>query len=261
MSGHSKWANIKRQKTATDAKRGQLFTKITRLIVIAAKNGGDPSTNPKLAFAIEKAKEVNMPKETIEKAIKKGTGEDKSGGNFEELVLEGVGKSGVGLLIECTTDNRNRTISEVKKVLERGGWTLGEEGAISWQFEPRGLVTLPVVEKREEKKSWQSDEDKTKPLTLGEIENFELSMIEVDGVLNVRQEGNVLEVYTDPKKVGSVYKHILEDLKYTVDSFEIIMVPKTPLSVNEDVKEKIKSIIEQLEDLDDVQTVWVNVEI
>lgn len=261
MSGHSKWANIKRQKTATDAKKGQLFTKITRLIAIAAKSGGDPNTNPKLAFAIEKAKSINMPKETIERAIKKGTGEDKSEGFYEEMVLEGIGKGGIGLLIECTTDNRNRTIAEVKKVLERGGWTLGEGGAISWQFEPKGLITLPVVAKREEKKSWQIDENTLKTITPDEFESFELAMIEVDGVLNVTREGDVLEVYTDPKKVGNVYKYITENLRYNVDSYEIIQVPKSPLPVEEQVREKTQEMIDQLEDLDDVQTVWANIEL
>lgn len=261
MSGHSKWANIKRQKTATDAKRGQLFTKITRLITIAAKSGGDPSTNAKLAFAIEKAKSINMPKDTIEKAIKKGTGEEKAEGAFEEMTLEGIGKGGIGLLIECTTDNRNRTIAEVKKVLERGGWTLGEGGAVSWQFEPKGLVTLPVVAKKEEKKSWQIDESALKVITPDEIESFELSMIEVDGVLSVRHEADVLEVYTDPKKVGNVFKYITENLRYQVDSYEIIKVPKVSLVVEDEVKDRTKDMIDQLEELDDVQSVWANIEL
>lgn len=259
MSGHSKWSKIKRQKGAADQKRGNQFSKVSKLITIAARKGGDPEMNPALAGAIQKAKSINMPNSTIENAIKKGTGEDTSAAEIEEFTMEAVGSGGVGLLVDCTTDNKNRTLAEVKKILEQHGWSLAEAGAISWQFEAKGLVAIPVVKQREESKDWKKDENKQKPIVPDELEAFELAMIEVDGVLDVTREDDMIEVLTEPKKVGAVAKHISSELKYKIDSYEMIKVTKTPISVDQKMLEKTEETIEAVEDNEDVQNVWANI--
>lgn len=258
MSGHSKWAKIKRAKGAADVAKGNQYSKVTKALAIAAKNGADPETNAKLAAAIAQAKVLNMPKSTIESAIAKGSGAEGGGANFEEVTLEAVGKENVGLVIECATDNKNRTVSEVKKLLERAGWTSAATGAVSWQFESKGQVLMPVVEAREEKTDWRKEEESEKPIQKSELDDFELSMIEVLGVLNIDRGDEYVEVLTEPKAVGPVAKHISKELGFKVESYGMIMIPKTPIEVSPEMSAKVDDIIELLEEHDDVQNVWTN---
>lgn len=239
MSGHSKWSKIKRQKGAADQARGNMFSKIARLITVAAKRGGDPDMNAELASAIEKAKSINMPNDTIDRAIKKGTGEDEFAEQIEEFRMAALGDGGVVLLVDCMSDNKRRTIPEITKILETSGWNMAENRSVSWQFEARGLVAVEVPP--------------------DELESFELSMIETEGVLDVKREEGYVEVLTEPKQVSGVANHIKQDLNYKVDSFEIVHIPKTPLKVEGEVKQKAEGIIEKLEDHEDVQSVWTNV--
>ena len=258
MSGHSKWAKIKRAKGASDTAKGNQFSKITKALAIAAKSGTDPETNAKLAAAIAQAKGLNMPKATIESAIRKGSGAEAGGAAYVEVTLEAVGKENVGLIIECATDNKNRTVSEIKKALERAGWTSAAAGAVSWQFESKGLVLMPVVEAREEKTDWRKEEETQKPIQKSELDEFELGMIEVPGVLNIERGDEFVEIETEPKAVGPVAKHISEKLGFKVESYEMIMIPKTPLTVAPELRAKVADMIELLEEHDDVQNVWSN---
>lgn len=259
MSGHSKWAKIKRSKGAADTAKGNEYSKVAKLLAIAARGGGDPDSNPKLSAAIAKAKSLNMPKSTIESAIKKGTGEEGGGASFEEVTLEAVGKNGVGLVIDCATDNKNRTVSEIKKLLERAGWTSAEGGAVSWQFDTKGLVLLPVVEKLEEKTDWRKQEDDQKPVQKSEIPDLELALIEVPGVLSFEESDEFVEVLTEPKAVGPVAKHLEKELGYKVESYEMIKVPKALVDIADEQREKLDEAVELIEDHDDVQNVWTNV--
>lgn len=261
MSGHSKWAKIKRAKGAADIAKGNQFSKVTKALAIAAKGGADPEANPKLSAAIAQAKNLNMPKSTIESAIRKGSGADGGGVSYEEVTLEAVGKDGVGLVIECATDNKNRTVSEIKKLLERAGWTCAEGGAVSWQFDSKGLVLMPIVETREQKTDWRKEDDAQKPILNSELDEFELGMIEVPGVLNIERNDGFIEVMTESKAVGPVAKHISEKLGFQVDSYEIVMIPKTPLSVDSETRTKVESVVELIEEHDDVQNVWSNLEV
>lgn len=264
MSGHSKWATIKRDKGLNDAKKGATFTKMARIITLAAKNGGDPNLNSALFFAIEKAKESNMPNDNISRAIKKGTGEDKSGTELFEISYEGYGPGGVAMIVDVATDNKNRTGPEVRKLIESTGGTIAEGGAVAWQFDVRGLIVLPWETpdeklKRENAK-WNDKVQKNK-INDDIYENLELELIDISGVIDIQKElqdnlGSV-EVLTSPEALGGVRKFI-EDKNVQVDSMEIIKIPKNPTEVNEELRERILNIIEQIEEHEDVQNVWTS---
>jgi len=210
MSGHSKWSTIKRKKSAEDAKRGKLFTRLARDITIAARNGGDPNANPALRLAIEKAKAANMPKENIERAIKRGTGE-LEGGAPEEVMYEGYAPHGVALLIKCLTDNRNRTLAEIRRVLNRGGGSLAEAGAVTWMFESKGLVTI--------ERAGRDPDD--------------LFMMAVDaGAEDVDVSSEIVEIYTEPANLRIV-TDALQKRGIKVEEAELSMVPKTLVSLDE----------------------------
>jgi len=237
MSGHSKWASIKRQKGVTDSRRGQLFTKLTREIMIAAREGGgNPGANFRLRLAIEKARDNNMPSDNIERSIKKGSGE-LGAGTLAELMLEGYGPKGVAVLVEALTDNRNRTLQEVRSSFLRHGGSLGETGCVSWQFETRGVITM-------ETNSADADE-------------LALSAIDA-GAEDVKVEEGYLEIYTTPQNLEAVRKAV-EKVKPVV-SAEISRVAKT--TVNLDEKEALQTLklLDHLEELDDVQRVSANVD-
>ncbi|MCI4626658.1 MAG: YebC/PmpR family DNA-binding transcriptional regulator [Candidatus Magnetoovum sp. WYHC-5] len=241
MSGHSKWAQIKRKKASTDAKRGKVFSKIVKEISVAARmGGGDPDGNPRLRTAIEKAKEANMPVDNVKKAIQKGTGE-LPGSIYEEAVYEGYGPGGVAILIEALTDNKNRTVSEVRYLLSKNGGSLGEAGCVSWMFEKKGLILISKE---------STDED-----TLLEIS---LSA----GALDMKNEPDVdnYEIYTAPEELFQVKDAVAKN-KIPILSAELSMVPKNTLRVEGAQAEQVLRLVEVLEDNDDVQNVHTNFDI
>ena len=241
MSGHSKWSSIKHKKGAADAKRGKLFSKLTRAIIVAAKEGGgDPAGNLALQNAIEKAKSYSMPKENIDRAVAKGSGADADASAFETVVYEGYGPSGVAIIVEALTDNRNRTASDVRHTFAKNDGNLGGSGAVSWLFERRGLVLVDAE---------GVDED---ALTLAAAEG---------GAEDVALDGSSFQVTCAPEQLSAV-RAAIEDAGFAVDGAELTMVPKTTVEVaDENEAKKILRLIDQLEDYDDVQEVYANFDI
>ena len=241
MSGHSKWSTIKHKKGAADAKRGKLFTKLSKAIIVAAKEGGpDPAANLSLQNAVEKAKSYSMPKDTIERAIARGAGIDADAAAFETIVYEGYGPDGVAVLVEALTDNRNRTASDVRHTFTKNGGNLGTTGAVAWLFERRGIVLVEAE---------GVDEDE---LTLAAAEG---------GAEDVELDGSVFEVSSAPEDLAAV-RQAIEDAGIRVESAEISMVPKTTVEVAEEPSaKKLIRLIEALEENDDVQGVYANFDI
>ena len=241
MSGHSKWSSIKHKKGAADAKRGQLFSKLSRAIIVAAKEGGpDPSGNLALQNAIEKARSYSMPKDNIERAIAKGSGSDAEAASFETVVYEGYGPEGVAVLVEALTDNRNRTASEVRHAFTKHGGNLGTTGAVAWQFERRGVVLVPAG---------------------GADEESVLVAAAEGGADDVELDGSSFVVTSAPESLSAV-RQALEDGGFTVESVELAMVPKTTVAVSdESVARRIVKLVEGLEDTEDVQDVYANFDI
>jgi YebC/PmpR family DNA-binding regulatory protein len=241
MSGHSKWSTIKHKKGAADAKRGKLFSKLSRAIMVAAKEGGaDPGTNLALQNAIEKARSYSMPKDNIERAIAKGTGEGADGSSFETIVYEGYGPEGVAVLIEALTDNRNRTASEVRHLFSKHGGNLGASGAVAWQFERRGVVIVSAD---------GVDED-------------ELVLVAAEaGADDVERDGSIYQVSCGPEQLSPV-REALASAGFGVESAELSMIPKTTVAIaDESVAKKVVRLVEGLEDSDDVQDVYANFDI
>ena len=241
MSGHSKWSTIKRRKGAEDAKRGKLFTKLTRAIIIAAREGGpDPEANVTLANAIAKARSYSMPKDNIERAIAKGSGADAEATSFETVVYEGYGPEGVAVLVEALTDNRNRTASEVRHAFTKFGGNLGTTGAVAWQFERRGVVLVSA--------SGADEEELVTAAAEGGADDVEL-------------DGSSFVVTSTPESLSDV-RRALQDGGFTVESVELAMVPKTTVAVSdESVARRIVKLVEGLEDTEDVQDVYANFDI
>jgi YebC/PmpR family DNA-binding regulatory protein len=240
VSGHSKWAQIKRAKGANDVKRGQAFTKLGREISVSAREGGgDPAGNSRLRMAIDRAKEANMPMDTIQRAIQRGTGGGE-GAALEEVVYEAYGHGGAALLIEATTDNRNRTVAEVRAALTRGGGTLGESGSVAWNFESRGVLLA-------------QSKDSEDP------ENLALMAIDA-GADDFSVEGVDVEILTEPTQLDTV-RQALADAGAIVASAEVAMVPKTQIDLPVDQTTALLRLVERLEDLDDVTRVYTNVKI
>lgn len=240
MSGHSKWATTKRAKAVVDAKRGAIFTKLANIITIAAKKGGDIDANPSLRAAVDKAKTVNMPKDNIERAIKKGTGE-LAGDVVEELYYEAVLPNNVQVVIKCLTDNKNRSAATVRHALSKAGGSLG---SVMWNFEQKGVV---VVTK---------EELKNKNINLEELE---LELIEVD-IDDFKSEDDVVVVLAKIENLQKVRKH-LEDKNLIIDSAEIEYIAKEKNNLEEESLEKIRNFLEELDDLEDVSDYYLNVEV
>lgn len=238
MSGHSKWSTIKRQKGANDAKRGAIFTKLSREIIQAAKQGGgDPGLNFKLRLAIQRAKAQNMPNDNIERAIAKGTGGGE-GEQLDEIQYEGYGPGGTAIIVAALTDNRNRTVAEIRHQFSRGGGNLGENGSVAWQFEAKGLITIPVNGK---------DPD-------------ELALIAIDaGAEDVDVQDDQVEIKTDPSSLEPVRK-TLESNGLEVENADFALVPKMTVELEEKAAHQVLRLIEALEDLEDVQRVYSNAE-
>lgn len=237
MSGHSKWSKIKHQKAVTDVKKGKIFSKISRLITIAAKRGGDPSSNPSLRAVLEKAKASNMPSANVEKAIKKGTGE-LEGEKLEELVYEAYGPAGSAFIIQCITDNKNRAVTEIKKVLNKYNARFGESGTVAWMFDSKGVITINIAGKN--------------------IEEVELVAITA-GAADIEKEDGILKIFTKPDKLHEV-KEKLEKEGFVIESAELDLIAKNPLEItDEKEQEQIEKIFDALDDLDDVQEIYSNI--
>ncbi|MFC1988305.1 YebC/PmpR family DNA-binding transcriptional regulator [Chloroflexota bacterium] len=236
MSGHSKWSSIKHQKGVADARRGQLFTKLTREIIIAVREGGSNSeANFRLRLAIQKARDSNMPLDNIERSIKRGSG-DTGGAALAEIVLEGYGPGGVAILVQALSDNRNRTIQEVRNVFSRGGGNLGEAGCVAWLFEPKGLITAET----------------------GDLDSEELTLKAIDaGADDVITEDEIIEIYTRPEEMESV-RGTLEQGNIPINSAELCMAPTTTIELEEKQALQTLKLLNKLEELDDVQSVYSN---
>jgi YebC/PmpR family DNA-binding regulatory protein len=240
MSGHSKWAQIKRQKGVNDARRGAIFTKMGREISVAAREGGgDPDANFRLRLAVQKAREVNMPQENIQRAINRGTGADKEGGQLEELFYEGYGPGGVAVMVQVLTDNRNRAAADVRNVFTRGGGNMGEGGSVAWMFDQKGLITVEL--------------DGTS------AEDAEMAAIDA-GADDIQEADGVLDVYTEKADLDTV-RRALDAQKLKISSAELVMAPKTMMDLDEKAATSLAKLVDRLEDLDDVQRVFTNAEI
>ncbi|MBV8080553.1 MAG: YebC/PmpR family DNA-binding transcriptional regulator [Actinobacteria bacterium] len=241
MSGHSKWSSIKHKKGAADAKRGKLFSKLSRAIIVAAKEGGgDPAGNLALQNAIEKARSYSMPKDNIDRAIAKGTGEGADAAAFETVVYEGYGPEGVAVIVEALTDNRNRTASDVRHAFAKHGGSLGATGAVAWQFDRRGVVVVGA----------------------NGVDEDELFLAAADGGADdIERDGDVFEVTSAPENLAAV-RNAIEGAGFTVDSAELSLIPKNTVSVeDESAAKRVMRLIEDLEDNDDVQDVYANFDI
>lgn len=240
MSGHSKWATIKRQKGLNDNKRGQLFTKLANAMTIAVKQGGgnaDPNFNASLRLAVDKAKAANMPKDNIERAIQKGVG-GPGGIDLEEVMYEGFAPGGVGILVEAVTDKKQRTVAEVKNVIEKNGGTMAGQGAVSYLFKKSGEIVI-------NRNGKTSDEIFTVALDLN--------------VSDIEEDGELAILYTEPSQL-QVVKTGVEEAGLGVDDAALVFKPLSTMSVTPEIEEKVINLIEKLEDLDDVQKVYTNIE-
>jgi len=236
MSGHSKWSTIKRQKGVTDARRGQIFTKLAREIIVAVRESGDnPESNFRLRLVIQKARDNNMPMDNIERAIKRGSGKAE-GAILVEMTLEGYGPSGVAILVQALSDNRNRTLQDVRNLFTRNGGNLGEAGCVAWLFDSRGLITVEANDRDAE----------------------ELALQAIDaGAEDVKVDNNYVEIYTRPTELEKV-RQALEQNNIAVASAEISMVPKTTVELEEKVAMQTLRLLDKLEELDEVQLVSSN---
>ncbi len=238
MSGHSKWSSIKHQKGVTDARRGQLFTKLTREVIVAVRQGGsNPEANYRLRLAIQKARDSNMPTDNIERAIKRGAGEG-GGEALIEASFEGYGPGGIAILLQVLTDNRNRALQEIRNAFARGGGSLGEAGCVSWIFEPKGVITIET----------------------DQIDAEEVALWAIDvGAEDVRIEKGYLEVHTELEKLETV-RQSLEQKSWPIVSVEMSMIPQSTIELEE--KEALRSLklLDKLEELEEVQRVFSNVD-
>jgi YebC/PmpR family DNA-binding regulatory protein len=241
MSGHSKWSSIKHKKGAADAKRGKLFSKLSRALIVAAREGGgDPAASLALANAIEKARSYSMPKDTIERAIARGSGADSDADSFEQVTYEGYGPNGVAVIVEALTDNRNRTAADVRAAFTKHDGNLGGSGSVAWLFERRGLILVDAD---------GVDED---DLTLAAAEG---------GAEDVERDGSSFRVTSAPENLTSV-RETIEAAGLTVDSSELTLVPKTTVSLeDESAAKKTLRLIDALEENDDVHEVYANFDI
>ena len=238
MSGHSKWATIKRKKAVLDSKRGKIFTKLIKEITIAARGGGDVNGNPRLRLAVDNAKAQNMPLDNIERAIKKATGE-LEGVTYHELTYEGYGPAGVAVLVEVATDNKNRTVAEVRHLFSKNGGSMSETGSVAWMFDRKGIITLPVEGKKED--------------DVMEI------VLEAGGD-DLTTEEDFFEVQTTVESFETV-RRTLVDKKFTIENASLQWIAKNLIEVKGEDGEKVFKMIEALEDIDDVQNVYSNADI
>lgn len=243
MSGHSKWANIKTRKEGQDKKKGKVFSKMAKLIEIAARKGGDPETNPSLRLIIEKARSFNMPNDNVARAIKKGTGEDKEGGHLEEGLYEAYGPEGSQIIIETITDNKNRTLSEVRHILTERGGRLAESGSVKWNFNQMGAIFI----------------DKTKASSQNK-EELELRLIDA-GAEDIKWKNEALEIYTKSENLENL-KEVIKNQGIEIEESGLGWVPKNEIEIRDpQTKKQIESLFEELDENDDVKDIYSNVNI
>lgn len=237
MGGHSHWSQVKRHKGISDAKRGQIFTKLGREIMIAAREGGgDPEMNPRLRLALLKGRENNMPADTVDRAIKRGTGQLEDAKQLIDVTFEGYGPGGVAILVDVLADNRNRAVSNLRSAFSRGGGSLGESGCVAWQFESKGLILIEA-----------SDSDPE-----------EIALMAIDaGAEDVEVEDKRVEVHTAPENLEKV-RRALEEMDVPVASAELSMLPKSTISLDDKQAVQVLRLLDNLEELDDVQRVYSN---
>lgn len=245
MSGHSKWATIKRKKGAIDAARGKVFTKLAREIQVAARNGADTNMNFALRLAVEKGKAANMPKDNIDRAIRRGAGLEKDAAVFENVTYEGYAPHGVAMLVECITDKRTRTISEVRRIFTKCNGSLGEPGSVAWQFSEKGYISFNLL-----------DDDGNK-ITVDPEAIFMIAL--ENGAEDVIVSDDMVEVYTGRSEFAQV-NQALQDNGLTPNSAEIMMKPNTPVELGPDEATSVLNLAEELEELDDVAHVYHNLE-
>jgi YebC/PmpR family DNA-binding regulatory protein len=239
MSGHSKWSTIKHKKGAADKKRAKIFTKLIKEITVAARmGGGDPNANPRLRHAIDSAKAQNMPKDNVDRAIKKGTG-DMDGVNYEEIIYEGYGPGGVAVMVECLTDNKNRTIADVRYIFNKAGGNVGTDGCVAWMFDKKGVISVTKE---------NADED-----TLMEVA--------IDaGAEDIKDEGDSFDVLTAPEDFDAV-KDAIDGAQISYEVAEISMVPQNTTAVSGKEAEQMIKFMEALDDCDDIQNFYTNADI
>ena len=235
MAGHSKWANIQHRKSRQDAKKGKEFTKAAKEIILAAKNGGDPASNARLRTAIAAAKEVNLPKDKIDAAIRKGTGED-AGGDLFEIAYEGYGPGGVAILVQVASDNKNRIVAEVRHILSKNGGAMGEAGSVAWMFDNKGMLTFDAEKYSEE-----------------QIMEIALE----HGAEDVSEEDGTVEVIVSPSEYEAV-RQAFEDAGIEFQTAELTMLPQNTIEVDAENGRKLLRLLDALEDNDDVQNVYSN---
>lgn len=239
MSGHSKWHSIKHKKAAVDAKRGKAFSKVIKEITIAARlGGGDPSANSRLRTAIQNAKSINMPQDNITRAIKKGTGE-LPGVSYEEVTYEGYGPGGVAIMLEVLTDNKNRTVADIRHIFSKHNGNLGETGCVAWMFNKKGLIILPAE---------GVNEDRLMEVALEA------------GADDITQEGNTYEVTTDPESMETV-KEAIEKAGFPISEASVTMIPQSTIKLEKKQASQMLKMMDTLEDHDDVQNVYANFDI
>lgn len=238
MAGHSHWASIKHKKGAADVKKGKIFSKLARMITVAARRGGgDSEMNPRLQLAISKARAVNMPKENIERAIQKGIGGAVGEGELYDLLYEGYGPYGVALMVDILTDNKNRTVPEIRKIFERFGGNLGESGSVSWMFEKKGLIVINI----------------------GSLNEDDLMMLVLEeGAEDLQRVGDTFHVICSQTDLYAV-KKVIESRNIAVESSEVCWIPKNSIDVDETSARKVLGLIQALEEHDDVQDIYSNV--
>lgn len=240
MSGHSKWSTIKHKKGALDAKKGKLFTKISKEIIIAAKEGADPEMNFRLRLAIQNAKDANMPSDNVERSIKKGSGEDSGSSSFEEITYEGYGPGGTAFIVQALTDNKNRTAADVRSCFAKSGGNLAESGSVSWNFETKGVIDTTVPTEKVD----------------------EISMAGIDaGAIDVDVENTNISFHTSYQSFEAVRKSLESEESVKIDRSEIELVPNTFAEVETRMALKTMKLLEKLEDLEDIQKVFSNLNI
>ncbi len=257
MSGHSKWSKIKHAKGAADAKKGKIFSKLSEQITIAVKEGGgDINNNPSLRLLVDKAKSEGLPSANIERAINRGMGVGKDGVVFEECVYEGIGPSGISFVLDVTTDNKNRVVSDLRRLFSDFGGNLAEGGSLLWNFEQKGRIEIRCGKMKQGEKYGEGE--KFLPI---DPEQVMMSIMDIEGVVDIEEVGeDSLFVFTNPKDLDSVKKKI-EPLGYVIESYKLIRVAKVLKEIDDSEKEKVSNFIEKLEEYSDIQGVWFDVEL
>ncbi len=252
MSGHSKWSKIKHAKGVADAKKGKVFSKLSEQITIAVKEGGgDIDNNPSLRLLVDKAKSEALPSANIERAINRGLGVGKDGAQFEECVYEGIGPAGVTFVLDVTTDNKNRVVSDLRKLFSNFGGNLAEGGSLQWNFEQKGRVEVKCGKMKEGEKYGEGESFEKL-----EVDEVMMSLMDIDGILDIEEvDEGLLHVFTEPKNLSSV-KNGIDNLGFVVDTHRLVRIPKVKKEIADSEKEKVDEFLEKLQEYSDIQGIW-----